>query len=198
MCSMHKFLECTDDTVLHYQCSEFYIYDTFAYECPCIFSNPAKHSQGDMQCAVCFCTVSGPPNMPTLTELRANSTSLYLSWEEPADNNAPILMYQITLRVMENQLFSVLTSNITELYVTDLTPFTVYTVQVVAVNSAGYSPPSEVMTVMTEEGSECISVCINTPVLFMKWLCFCWLQCSSLVIYSATFYMCICHTEYHI
>ena len=137
-----------------------------ALSCYCTFSNPAKHSQGNVQCAVCFCTVAGPPNMPTLTELRANSTSLYLSWEEPADNNAPILMYQITLQVME--LFSVLTSNITELYVTDLTPFTVYTVQVVAVNSAGYSPPSEVMTVMTEEGSECISVCINTPVLFMK------------------------------
>ncbi len=106
--------------------------------------------------------------MPILTELRANSTSLYLSWEEPADNNAPILMYQITLQVMEKQMFSVFTSNITELYVTDLTPFTVYTVQVVAVNSAGYGPPSEVMTVMTEEGSECISVCIDAPVVFMK------------------------------
>ena len=156
-----------------------------AHSCYCTF-----YSQGDVPCALCFCIVSGPPNMPILTELRANSTSLYLSWEEPADNNAPILMYQITLQIMEQQMFSVFTSNITELYVTDLTPFTVYTVQVVAVNSAGYSPPSEVMTVMTEEGSECISVCIDAPVVF--------LQCSSLVMNSTTSYMCICHTVYHI
>ena len=49
-----------------------------------------------------------------------------------------------------------LTSNIMELYVDDLTPFTVYSVQVVAVNSVGSSAPSVPMTVMTAEGSECV------------------------------------------
>ena len=41
-----------------------------------------------------------------------------------------------------------------ELYVDGLTPFTVYSVQVVAVNREGISPWSEPMTVMTAEGSK--------------------------------------------
>ena len=42
MGSMHKFLECTDGTVVHYQCSEVYIYDTFAYECPLLLLHILK------------------------------------------------------------------------------------------------------------------------------------------------------------
>ena len=98
---------------------------------------------------------SGPPEKPTLTVVQANTTSIYLSWEEPEDNNAPILMYRITLERVEDGRggVSVFTSNTTELTVTGLTPFTNYSVQVVAVNSIGTSAPS-VLTVMTEEGSE--------------------------------------------
>ena len=89
-----------------------------------------------------------------LTDLQANTTSLYVSWKEPADNNAPILMYQITLQVMDNEMLLEFTSNTTELTVTGLTPFTAYLVQVVAVNSIGSSAPSELRVVMTAEGSE--------------------------------------------
>ena len=103
---------------------------------------------------------SGRPEKPTLTVVRANTTSIYLSWEEPEDNNAPILMYSITLESVDDgrgdaSVFtsSVFSVNTTELTVTDLTPFTNYSVQVVAVNSIGPSPLS-VLTVMTEEGSE--------------------------------------------
>ena len=108
-----------------------------------------------------------------LRELQANATSLYVSWEEPADNNAPILMYQITLQVMDDGVSLVFTSNITELTVTGLTPFTVYSVQVVAVNSIGSSAPSELRTVMTAEGSECVCLHMHTPVPFIHymWLC---------------------------
>ena len=109
-----------------------------------------------------------------VTTLQANTTSIFLSWEEPADNNAPILMYQITLQVVGNGSgnTSVFTSATTELTVTGLTPFTVYSVQVVAVNSIGSSPPSPIRTVMTAEGSEC-PVCIHlytTHALLVTWL----------------------------
>ena len=101
-----------------------------------------------------------------ITALLANTTSIYLSWEEPADNNAPILMYQITLQVVGSGIggVSVFTSNTTELTVTGLTPFTNYSVQVVAENSIGTSAPSVLRTVMTAEGSECVCVCLYTPV----------------------------------
>ena len=106
----------------------------------------------------CAFTPSGPPDRPILTELQPNTTSLYLSWEEPANNNAPILMYHITLQVVDDERGNalMLTSNITELYVDGITPFSVYSVQVVAVNRVGSSAPSEPMTVMTAEGSECV------------------------------------------
>ena len=93
--------------------------------------------------------------------LQANTTSIYLSWEEPSDNNAPILMYHITLQVVDDERGNtslVFRTNTTELYVDGLTPFTEYSVQVAAVNSIGNSAPSVPMTVMTAEGSE--SVCL--------------------------------------
>ena len=103
----------------------------------------------------------GLPDTPVVTTLQANTTSFFLSWEEPAVNNAPILMYQITLQVVgdESGNTSVFTSATTELTVTGLTPFTVYSVQVVAVNSIGSSPPSPLRTVMTADGSE-PTICI--------------------------------------
>ena len=98
---------------------------------------------------------SDSPEKPTLTVVQANTTSIYLSWEEPEDNNAPILIYQITLESVDDGRgdASVFTVNTTELTVTGQTPFTNYSVQVVAVNSIGPSLPS-VLTVMTAEGSE--------------------------------------------
>ena len=97
---------------------------------------------------------SDSPAKPTLTVVRANTTSIYLSWEEPEDNNAPILMYRITLERVDGEIDALFfTVNTTELTVTGQTPFTNYSVQVVAVNSIGPSPPS-VLTVMTAEGSE--------------------------------------------
>ena len=114
-----------------------------------------------MYTCVVFCAfhspfvASGPPDAPLVTALQANATSIYLSWEEPADNNAPIRMYRTTLERVDGEIDAlVFTSNTIELTVTGLTPFTNYSVQVVAVNSIGPSPPS-VLTVMTEEGSEC-------------------------------------------
>ena len=71
-------------------------------------------------------------------------------------------MYHIMLQVVEDERGNaplVFTSNTTELYVDGLTPFTVYSVQVVAVNSVGFSAPSVPMTVMTAEGSECTRTC---------------------------------------
>ena len=116
-----------------------------------------------------FLFPSGPPDTPVLRELQANATSLHVSWEEPADNNAPILMYHAMLKIVPDKKGDILvfTSNITELTVTGLTPFTVYSVQVVAVNSIGSSAPSELRTVMTAEGSECVCLYACTSVYYV-------------------------------
>ena len=142
---------------------------------------------------LCFPSPSGPPDAPVLRELQANATSLYVSWEEPADNNAPILMYQITLQVMDDGASLVYTSNITELTVTGLTPFTVYSVQVVAVNSIGSSAPSELRTVMTAEGSECVCLHMHTPVPFIHymWLCVCCYNIMSMNITFVAHWVCM-------
>ena len=122
-----------------------------------------------IRCSVVQLVVSlpttGPPDTPVVTTLQANTTSIFLLWEEPADNNAPILMYQITLQVVGDGSgnTSVFTSATTELTVTGLTPFTVYSVQVVAVNSIGSSPPSPLRTVMTAEGRECVYIYTYIP-----------------------------------
>ena len=130
-----------------------------------------------------FCLpTTGPPDTPVVTTLQANTTSIFLSWEEPADNNAPILMYQITLQVVGDGSgnTSVFTSATTELTVTGLTSFTVYSVQVVAVNSIGSSPPSPLRTVMTAEGSKqttyayfsCQTICIQATVISLQYSCY--------------------------
>ena len=103
-----------------------------------------------------------------LADLLADTTSLYLSWEEPANNNAPILTYYVTLQIVDDmgqEAPLVYSSNITQLGVDGLTPFTVYSVQVVAVNSIGSSAPSEPRTVMTAEGSEFVSGCMHASIL---------------------------------
>ena len=102
-----------------------------------------------------------------IIQLQANTTSLYLSWEEPANNNAPILMYHITVQAVDDESGNaplVFTSNTTELYVNGLTPFTEYSVQVVAVNSIGSSAPSQSRKVMTAEGSESVSGGMHTSI----------------------------------
>ena len=100
-----------------------------------------------------------------IMQLQANTTSLYLSWEEPSDSNAPILMYRIMLQVVDDErgnMSLMFRTNTTELYVDGLTPFTVYSVQVVAVNSVGFGAPSVPMTVMTAEGSKCVCLFVHT------------------------------------
>ena len=110
-----------------------------------------------------------------IIQLQANTTSLYLSWKEPPDNNAPILRYNVSLEVVDDgrgnsPLVFTAGPNTTELNLDGLTPFTVYSVQVVAVNSVGFSAPSVPMTVMTTEGSKsvCLHVCTFILSLYIK------------------------------
>ena len=107
-------------------------------------------------------------------QLLANTTSISLSWEEPPDNNAPIMMYHITLQVVEDERGNtslLFRTNTTELYVDGLTPFAEYSVRVVAVNSIGISAPSVPMTVMTAEGSECVCLFVHTCSIHDLLLC---------------------------
>ena len=125
-------------------------------------------------------------------QLRANTTSIYLTWEEPVDNNSPISLYYIMWQVVDNErrntsLSTTTNTSIaftTELYVNGLTPFTVYSVQVVAVNSLGSSTPSEPMTVMTAEGSESLCLFVHTCGIH-DWLLY------SATAYVLTFLVCM-------
>ena len=120
-----------------------------------------------------FLSPPGPPDRPVIMQLQADTTSLYLSWEKPVDNNAPILRYHITLQVVEDERRNTFRTNTNdhELYVHGLTPFTVYSVQVVAVNSIGVSAPSVPMIVMTAEGSECVCLFVHTCSIHDLLLC---------------------------
>ena len=131
-----------------------------------------------------FLPSPGLPDRPVIMQLQANTTSIYLSWEEPADNNGGISFYHITWQVVDDErgntslptTTNTSITSATELYTyaDGLTPFTVYSVQVVAVNREGISPWSEPMTVMTAEVSVCACMC--TYVVFMT-------CCSILVLY---------------
>ena len=98
-------------------------------------------------------------------------------------------MYRVTVQVVGGGIGDALvfTPNTTELTVTGLTPFTNYSVKVVAVNSIGPSAPSVLMTVMTAEGSECAYtymyyyactiLCMHAPVLYNVLCGGDWLAC---------------------
>ncbi len=89
-------------------------------------------------------TVQYMPDMPDAPTVTPNTTSgdLDVSWDMPADNNDPIIYYQVQHRMMGETAWSVPPVNATmgtSYTFTDLTDGETYEFQVRAVNSLGMS-----------------------------------------------------------
>ncbi len=81
------------------------------------------------------------------------STSAYLSWEPPPDENrnGVIVQYIINVTVQETGERFQLTSETTYLEVTNLRPYRTYVCVIAAATSVGLGPFSTAFTVQTPE-----------------------------------------------
>ena len=111
----------------------------------------------------------GPDASPTeVTVISAESKSLTLSWKPPPESsqNGVITGYEIRLQLAGERENGVCMSpisktvNTTEATVTGLCPFTEYAIQVRAMNIAGDSDFSILITNTTDEDRKCIIVII--------------------------------------
>lgn len=95
---------------------------------------------------------SAHPTKPAAPEVLVKSaTNLLVQWREPACNGAPIIDYKLESSVrQEEEAFSVVYHGTeTSADLTDLLPFTTYFFRLHAVNAAGRSPNSTVVSQMT-------------------------------------------------
>ena len=81
------------------------------------------------------------------------STSLHLVWALPSseDRNGEIIGYVIDVRALETDVTIQLVSMEESLNITELTPFTTYTLVIAAQTIIGTGPSSEIVTVRTLE-----------------------------------------------
>ena len=96
---------------------------------------------------------SAPPCKPLAAEVTIKSpTQLCIQWQEPQCNGAPITDYKLesSLKQNEDDTFSVVYEGIEqEANLMDLLPYTTYYFRFHAINSAGRSPNSPIVTQMT-------------------------------------------------
>jgi hypothetical protein len=95
---------------------------------------------------------SAPPSKPLAPEIQVRSpTNLFVKWHEPQCNGAPIIDYKLeSSSKTEEDAFNVVYSG-TELCadLKDLLPFTTYYFRLHAINSAGRSPFTQVVSQKT-------------------------------------------------
>ena len=95
-------------------------------------------------------TISGPTNVPTISEVE--QTSLKLSWTKPS-GNAPITSYTISYGTATNAVGSLTTSTTTSKVITGLSPGIRYYFKVKAHNATGESPYSGIVNALTIAGA---------------------------------------------
>lgn len=115
---------------------------------------------------------TGVPESPfNVTVLETTSSFIFLMWLEPFDNNAPILRYTAILNDSSSGEVNayIVEGKTEEANITDLKPFTEYSVRIIAENIIGQSPPSELQLVTTDEDGMYIcllKVCVYVLVAF--------------------------------
>lgn len=85
-----------------------------------------------------------------------NSTALYLAWSAPPfeDRNGVITGYTVNITLLAFSSLSTRTTvaaGIVSLTVNNLSPFSVYTVTIAVINTAGLGPFSPAISVLTDE-----------------------------------------------
>ena len=109
------------------------------------------------ECPLVTCITPDRPQQPrNVRSVNTTSRSISLVWEEPHDNNAPIMGYRV---MYQEPTFlgdgeQVVNSTVEMAEITDLYPGVTYNFTVVAFNEIGDSTPSSITPVTTsEEGS---------------------------------------------
>ncbi|KAK7466725.1 hypothetical protein BaRGS_00037167, partial [Batillaria attramentaria] len=101
--------------------------------------------------------VNEPPEAATgLEVINVTSRTITLRWKKPFDGNSPLLSYTVQYK-NESDVWQGVLANVTvpaavpEATLPNMFPSFAYHVRVIANNSIGYSPPSEVVTATTLE-----------------------------------------------
>jgi hypothetical protein len=122
---------------------------------------------------------SAPPNKPVAPEVSIRSpTHLLVQWKEPACNGAPITDYKLESSQKQNdEEFAVVYEGVeTSTDLRNLTPFTTYHFRLYAMNAAGRSPYSPVVTRQTPPAvpsipiflPDCFEITANSALLHWK------------------------------
>ena len=97
----------------------------------------------------------GPPEDLTITS--TTSTSIAIMWSPPADNGgAAVIAYSV---MVSGGTTSTTTTSMTSMTISGLTENTMYTISVLALNSAGFGLSAEVTEVTLLSG-ECVIIFI--------------------------------------
>ena len=117
------------------------------------------------------------PQSPNTYQIRDFPTKLLVSWDYPLDPNGIITSYRVycygthnstayssgggesydfTEELVVNVTTAVVSGNITEAVVTELTPYTLYNCYITANTSVGEGSPSDIAGARTDESGNCV------------------------------------------
>ena len=118
---------------------------------------------------LCF-TADRPEQPQAVTAVIINTRSVVLMWEEPHDNNAPVLGYRVSYNQPAFLSGGGVVANSSEemVNITGLRPGVLYGFTVIAFNKIGDSRPSEVAMVTTAEEGTC-TCNLNLNVFLAFW-----------------------------
>ena len=112
-------------------------------------------------CTYTLCVTSAVPSVPLRVTVQVSTaTSLQVSWSTPTFSNGPNLTYHVeytgvdTENAVNDSFFmtSFLESSTTSVTISDLVPFSTYTIGVRASTSAGSGPSALVNAVTNADG----------------------------------------------
>lgn len=113
------------------------------------------------------------PQSPNTYQISNSPTELLVSWNYPLEPNGIIVSYRVycydssayssggqsdnlTEEIVVNLTTAVVSGNVTEAVVTELTPYTFYDCYVTANTSVGEGNPSDTASARTDESGNCI------------------------------------------
>ncbi|XP_042900745.1 fibronectin type-III domain-containing protein 3A isoform X2 [Parasteatoda tepidariorum] len=160
-----SFSELYDGLCLHYEVQRLLPATSYYFKVRAINeAGPGPNSD-----TIMYRTPASLPGVISSVNVKTLSNSIYLSWTEPPTNGSEIISYNVEL---DDVLYNT-EENIPELCIEDLSPETVYSLRIQAVNEVGVGPFSDPISVETMKSPpspphlECVTVSHNF--LRLKW-----------------------------
>lgn len=116
-------------------------------------------------------TPAGPPSTVTSVKVSPKSTTMTITWKEPANNGSPITGYYIDIGEKE---FIFVSPDLTEYIIDEVLPDTIYKIRVRAVNTIGQGSFSSTVKCQTKSlppdppQLECVTSTCNS--IKLKWI----------------------------